>query len=117
MYGHHIEQEKDQPGKVANPAHGQLNRENNLFPCCLRSSLRIWSHETGSAVPSRKSLLIFIKIRLDLVLTGFLPSSAVVFIYLFKTTIIRHRVSPEFIGPSNCIPMAFTAKSPPAQGK
>ena len=70
MYGNHIEQEKDQLGKVVNPAHGQLNRENNLFPCCLRSSLRSWSHETGSAVPSRKSLLrILIIIRLDLVLT------------------------------------------------
>ena len=28
MYGHHIEQSIDHPGKVANPAHGQLNREN-----------------------------------------------------------------------------------------
>ena len=27
MYGHHIEQSMDQPGKVANPAGGQLNRE------------------------------------------------------------------------------------------
>ena len=69
MYGYHIEQEKDQPGnKVVNPAHGQLNRENNSFPC-LRSSLRIWSRETGLAVPSRVSLLISIIIRLDPVLT------------------------------------------------
>ena len=28
MYGHHLEQSKDQPGMVANPACGQLNREN-----------------------------------------------------------------------------------------
>ena len=34
------------------------------------------------------------------------------FIYL-----IRHRVSPEFIGSRNCVPMAFTAESPPAQGQ
>ena len=35
MYGHHIKQSMDQPGKVANPARGQLNRENNipLSPC------------------------------------------------------------------------------------
>ena len=26
-------------------------------------------------------------------------------------------VSPKFIGPRNCVPMAFTAKSPPAQGQ
>ena len=35
MYGYHIKQSMDQPGKVANPARGQLNRENNipLSPC------------------------------------------------------------------------------------
>ena len=35
-------------------------------------------------------------------------------IYLFKTA-IRHRVSPEFIWSRSCVPMAFTAESPPAQ--
>ena len=85
----------DQPGKVANPAGGQLNRENIFLPC-PRSSLRIWSRETGSAVPSRVSLVISIH-RLNLVLTGFLPSSAATSNYLFKTA-IRYRVSPEFIG-------------------
>ena len=49
-------------------------------------------------------------------LTGFLPISATVFIYLFKTA-IRHRVSPESIGSRKCVPMAFTAESPPAQGQ
>ena len=28
MYGPHLQQSIDQPGKVANPARGQLNREN-----------------------------------------------------------------------------------------
>ena len=28
MYGHDTQQSMDQPGKVANPARGQLNREN-----------------------------------------------------------------------------------------
>ena len=46
----------DQPGKVANPARGQLNRE-IIFPC-PRACLMIWSRETDSAVPSRVSLLI-----------------------------------------------------------
>ena len=32
-------------------------------------------------------------------------------------TAIRHRVSPEFIGSRSCVPMAFTAESPPAQGQ
>ena len=36
---------------------------------------------------------------------------------VFLQTAIRHRVSPEFIGPRNCVPMAFTAESPPAQGQ
>ena len=46
----------------------------------------------------------------------FLLSSAVAAIYLFKTA-IHHRVSLEFIGSRKCIPMAFTAESPPAQGQ
>ena len=61
----------DQPGKVANPARGQLNRENEYFPVRV-SRLRIWSRETGSAVPSRVSLLISI-LRLNLVLTYRIP--------------------------------------------
>ena len=60
-----------QPGKVANPARGQLNRENEYIPC-PRSRLRIWSRKTGSAVLSRVSLLISI-LRLNLVLTYGIP--------------------------------------------
>ena len=38
MYGHHIYRKSmDQPGKVANPARGQLNRENEYFPICVRA--------------------------------------------------------------------------------
>ena len=75
----------------------------------------------GSAIiiPSRVSLLISI-FRLNLVLTyyfGILPSSATAAIYLFKTA-IRHRASSEFIESRNyCVPLAFTAESPPAQGQ
>ena len=60
----------DQPGKVANHARGQL-KEKLIFPC-PRACLRIWSRETGSAVPSRVSLLISI-LRLNLVLTYGIP--------------------------------------------
>ena len=42
-----------------------------IFPC-PRACLRIWSRETGSAVPSRVSLLISI-LRLNLVLTYGIP--------------------------------------------
>ena len=62
----------DQPGKVANPARGQLNRENEYFPIRARARLKISSRKTGSAVPSRVSLLISI-LRLNLVLTYGIP--------------------------------------------
>ena len=58
--------EYGQPGEVANPARGQLNRENSYSPVPVRACLRIWSRETGSAVPSRVSLLISI-LRLNLI--------------------------------------------------
>ena len=64
MYGHIYSKSMDQPGKVANTAYGQLNREISLS----RLHLRIWSRETGSVVPSRVSLLISI-LRLNLALT------------------------------------------------
>ena len=56
--------------------------------------------------------------RLWCLLTGFLPSSGAVSIHILNIDIhTRHRVSTEFIGShNNCVPMAFTAESPPAQG-
>ena len=54
----YTQQSRDQPGTVVNPARcQQLERENDLF-LCPRMRLRVWSRETGSAVPSRVSLLI-----------------------------------------------------------
>ena len=60
MHGHRTYSKSIvQPGKVANPARGQLtNVENGYFPVCVRSRLKNWSRETSSAVPSRVSLLI-----------------------------------------------------------
>ena len=40
MHGHTYSKSMDQPGKVANPARGQLNRENEHF-FCPRSRLKI----------------------------------------------------------------------------
>ena len=37
VYGHTYIKGKDQPGKVANPARGQLNRENVYFPVHVRA--------------------------------------------------------------------------------
>ena len=61
---------KDQPGKVANPARGQLNMENEHFPVHVRA--RVWSRETSSAVRSRISLLISV-LRLNLMLSYMTP--------------------------------------------
>ena len=37
MYGHTYSKIMDQPGKVANPARGQLNRENEYAPVRVRA--------------------------------------------------------------------------------
>ena len=37
MYGNTFSKSMDQPGKVANPARGQLNRENHYFPVRVRA--------------------------------------------------------------------------------
>ena len=84
-----------------------------LSPCVTEN---FWPRETGSAVPSRASLLISI-LRLNLVLTYGIPPEFRGGAHLIYEPAIRHRVSPEFIGSRNCVPMAFTAESPPAQGQ
>ena len=37
MYGHPYIKGNDQPGKVVNPARGQLNREFDFFPVRVRA--------------------------------------------------------------------------------
>ena len=99
----------DQPGKVANPARGQLNRENNipLSPCVPENLVS----RDGFSRPSRVSLLIISILRLNLVLTyGILPEFRGG-VHLLIEIAIRHQVSPECIGSRNCAPMAFTAES------
>ena len=40
IHGHHIQHSMDQPGKVVNPARGQLNRENNIpLSLCVPENL------------------------------------------------------------------------------
>ena len=53
---------------------------------CRRTRLRMWPRETGSAVPSRVSLLISIP-RLNLVLTYEIPRDFRTFIYLNRHTL------------------------------
>ena len=87
---HTYSKSMDQPGKVASPARGQLIRKNEYFPVPVRSCLRIWSRESGSAVPSRVSLLISI-LRLNLVLTYGIPAEFRDGVHLF----IYNRYTPS----------------------
>ena len=105
-------QSTNQPGKFANPVHGQLNREN--FPC-PHSRLRIWFRETGLAVPFRVSLLILHTQAESGAYSRDSSRCPRRRPYIF--TITHHRVSPEFTGSRNSVPMAFTAGSPLAQGQ
>ena len=57
MYGHTYSKSMNQPGEVANPARGQLNR-----------GLRIRSRETDSALPRPSVSLLISILRLNLVL-------------------------------------------------
>ena len=83
-YGHTHSKSKDQPGNVANPGRGQLNRENEYFPVPVRAwelGLARWFRQSrpASAYSSPHSGWICC------LLTGFLPSSAAASInLLFK---------------------------------
>ena len=112
IYWHHVLKESmDKPSMFAIPARGQLNI---IFPCS-RARLRIWSRKTGSAVPSRVSLLISI-LRINLVLTYGIPPEVRGSDHLF--IINRHTPSGQSrVHRVNCVPMVYTAESQPAQGQ
>ena len=103
----------DQPGKVANPARGQLNKENNipLAPCVPENLV---SRDGFSRPVPRQPAHLHTQAESDAYLRD---SSRVPRRRPIIKTAIRHRVSPEFIGSRNCVPMAFTDESPPAQGQ
>ena len=103
----------DQPGKVANPARGQLVRENEYFsvPCVPE---KLVARDGFSRPVPRQPAHLHTRTESGAYLRGFLPNSAAAAIY---ETAIRHRLSPECIGSRNCVPRAFTAESPRAQGQ
>ena len=51
MYGHTYSKGKDQPGKVANPARGQLNREINIFLSAFAPENFVSREGFGGPVP------------------------------------------------------------------
>ena len=93
----------DQPGKVANPARGQLNRENNipLSPCVPENLV---SRDGFSRPVPRQPAHLHTQAESG----AYLRDSSRVPRRRPYETAIRHRVSPEFIGSRNCVPMAFT---------
>ena len=100
----------DQPGKVADPARGQLNtRKMKIFLSPFAPKNLVLRDGCGRPVPHQLAHSPYSGCVWCL-LTEFLPISAVY-------TAIRHQASPKFIGSRNFVPMAFTAESPPAQGQ
>ena len=91
----------NQPGKVASPTRGQLNRENVFFPISDRAL------EFGLARRVRASIPAYSAYSRD---SSRFPRQR-----LFIHTAIRHRISPQFIGSRNCVWVAFTAVGPQAQ--
>ena len=82
----------DQPGKVANPARGQLNRENNipLSPCVPENLV---SRDGFSRPVPRQPAHLHTQAESACLLTGFLPSSAAASFYSFTTD--RHTPSGQ----------------------
>ena len=68
MYGHHLKQGMDQPCKVADPARGQLNRENEYFPACpFAPESLVPRDKLGNPVPRRQSAHPPHSVRLNVV--------------------------------------------------
>ena len=107
---------KDRPGKVTNPARGELNRENyfTLFPFAPDNAFS--RDGFGSPVP-RQPAHLHTQAESGAYLLREDSSRFPRRRPFFFSTAIRHRISPEFIGPRNCVPMTFTAESPPARGQ
>ena len=57
MYGHTYSESMNQSGQGCHSYSWSAEQGEWIFPC-PRSRLRVWSRETGSAIPSRVSLLI-----------------------------------------------------------
>ena len=106
---------RDQLGEVANPARGQLNRKNEYSMCPFAPENLISRDGFDCPAPCQPAHCPHSGWNWFLP-TGFLLISAATSMCLYSTAIC-HRASPEFFWSHNCVPMAFTAESPPAQGQ
>ena len=81
MYSHKHTKSIDQPGKVANPARGQLNRENEYFPVRVRARGFGLARRVGQARPASTCSSPYS--RLNLVLTYGIPCESRGGVHLF----------------------------------
>ena len=89
---------KDQPGKVANPTRGQLNKKNEYFPVPVRAREFGLARRVRQSRPALPAHLHTYSVRLIRVLTYGIPPEFRGSVHLFIQTVIRHQVSLEFIG-------------------
>ena len=98
-----------QPGKVANPG-GQLNRVNIPLSPCVPENL-VSRDGFSRPVPRQPAHL-----HTQAESGAYLRDSS----QFRGASIMKPPYAigcPKFIGSRNCVPMAFTAESPPAQGQ
>ena len=115
MYGHTYSKSMDRPGKVDNPARGQLNRENEYFSVRVAPENLVSRDGFGSPVP-RKPAYLHTQAEFGAYLRDFYRVPRRRPFNYFKPPYAIGSV-PSFIGSRNCVQMAFTAESPPAQGQ
>ena len=110
MYGHHLKKSMDQPGKVANSAHGQLNRKHDIFLSSFAPENLVSRDRFGRPVLPQPGHSPHSG-RIWCLFTGFLPLSATSFIDLYRQP---PSGQPQiYQSRSNCVPMAFAAKDNP----
>ena len=104
-----------QPDKAVNPARGQLNKDNNMFLSPYATENLVSRDGFGLPVPRQPTHYAYCTQAESGAYS--LDSSRFPRRRPFIYTTIRHQVSPKFTGSRNCVKMAFTAESPPAQGQ
>ena len=93
VFGYHLQHSMDQPGKVANPACSQLNREETMFPVPVRAREFGLARQVRPSRPA--SACSFSTPRLKMVLiTGFLPVSATASTYAVNHHSLMSRIFP-----------------------
>ena len=119
MYSKHFQQSKGQPGMVANPARGELNRENTFSLSSFAPENLVSRGRFGRPVP-RQPAHLHTQSESSIInhQSGAYSRDSSRFPRRRPhTTVNRHLVSPEFIRSRNGVPIRLVAKIPPAQGQ